>query len=780
MRILPTLLFILLALTVVSAQEKIDSLKKVIDQAEQDSNQVKTLYTYADAFRLKNATDFKKYIDKGLKLAQMLNFQKGIAEGYRRTGTYYRMQSNYEEGAVYFLKALKIFEKLNEQMGVAKCYDHLGLIYQRQMLRAAKKEKNVFYQKSEEYYQKVDEIYKRYDYVRGVAINCMNTAELNTYYKQYEKALKIYDEGIKLALEYRMVDVEADLYLSKADMFMMWGKDDLAITCLNTSIAKFLEVGNQQKLILSYMSLGRIYKGQKRYDQAIGYYEKALKLGRKTQSKYHLISALIHLSRVKIVLKQYDGVEKMLQESMTLSRTTNSMNTLLGAYQQKINLDVALNNFKQAFEDRGIFYRIKDSVFSARKSKQLTEMLTKFDSQKKENENALLRKDNLLQKETIKQQNLITGAIGVILVLTFVFAVVFLRASQKLRKQRNEMAQQNELLGVQKLEISTQNTVLSDQKGQILSQNEELMQQGEELKANKEFLELKHHELVKATKILEDKNIQIKQSLKAGLTIQRTILPSARLLKKCLSEYFVLYRPKDVVSGDFYWLSVAGINNLEVREGQYASTKQPKLILAAVDCTGHGIPGAFMSMIGFILLDRIVEVEHITDPASILNRLGELVQSVLDQGNNNNNNGMDISLVTLENVQGENQEKVKVTFSGARRPLYYIEHDKGGDGLQELKGQRNWIGGMNDGRGPFENQELWLEKGDLIYLTSDGLVDQNDQARRKFKKDRLKKLLSENAHLTLHKQQEILEQALDEHMQKTTQRDDILVWGVKV
>lgn len=781
MRTLRCIFFLLIIWPPILAQNKADSLKSIIEGAKQDTNLVKTLYAYADAFRLKNVTDFKRYVDQGLALAEKLDFDQGLAEGYRRTGTYYRMQSNYEEGTVYFLKSLQIFETLNNQMGIAKCYDHLGLIYQRQMLRATKKEKGVFYRKSEEYYRKVTTIYERIKYPKGIAINYMSMAELNTYHKQYEKAQQLYDKGIALALKEKFVEVEGDLYLSKADMYILWKKSEKAIEFLTKSITKFSEVGNQMKLILSYMSIGRIYEGKKLYNKALEYYTQALKRSRKVQSKYHLISGLIHVATVKIALRDLDGASAPLKESIELSREMNNMNTLLNAYKQRIALDLALKNYQQAFENQSIYHQVKDSVFNSRKSKQLTEMLAKFDSQKKESENALLRKDNLLQKETIKQQNLVTGAIGLILVLAIIFGVIFLRASQKLRKQRNEMRMQNELLEAQKHEISTQNELLTDQKAQILAQNEELQQQGEELMANKEFLETKHNALIKTSEALEQKNVQIKQSIKAGLTIQRAILPSVTRLKRHLSEYFVLYRPKDVVSGDFYWFSVEGRNSLEPAKDQLETTEQPKLILAAVDCTGHGVPGAFMSMIGFILLDRIVEVEHISDPASILERLSELVRLVLNQGEKATSGGMDIGLITLKSEQRDGREQVKLTFASARRPLYYIQNPQNNTkGVQELKGQRNLIGDKAGIEEPFENQELWLEKGGLVYLTSDGLVDQNDKQRRKFQKKRLMKLLNESTGLPLDAQKEVLEAALDEHMQGTTQRDDILVWGVRV
>lgn len=219
-----------------------------------------------------------------------------------------------------------------------------------------------------------------------------------------------------------------------------------------------------------------------------------------------------------------------------------------------------------------------------------------------------------------------------------------------------------------------------------------------------------------------------------------------------------------------------------MNEGQ----QNQKLLLAAVDCTGHGIQGAFMSMIGYILLDRIVEVERITDPAKILNRLAVLIAEALNQRESDRADGMDIALISLENestsqTTSSGKNEVKVTFAGAKRPLYFIKNPHNQVvATEEIKGQKRWIGGVTTNTTSFENQAFKLHSGDMLYLTTDGYSDQNDKKRRGFKTQNLKMVLQQNAYKDLTCQQKALSQALDQHMEGTTQRDDILIWGVRV
>jgi len=221
----------------------------------------------------------------------------------------------------------------------------------------------------------------------------------------------------------------------------------------------------------------------------------------------------------------------------------------------------------------------------------------------------------------------------------------------------------------------------------------------------------------------------------------------------------LIYKPKDVVSGDFYWFTIEG----------------NKIFLAAADCTGHGVPGAFMANMGMMFLHSIIKQEKIYDPAKILENLHKQVAQTLKQQKTGNNNGMDIALLSLEKIANE---KVQIKFCGAKRPLYYIEtHQKE---IKELKEIRKSIGGIQNIDKHFETQTLELSQGSLIYLGSDGLEDQNNSKRKKFGRKRIKSIIENTHHLPLSEQKEVLENDLEEHMQDTLQRDDILWMGIKL
>jgi len=270
-----------------------------------------------------------------------------------------------------------------------------------------------------------------------------------------------------------------------------------------------------------------------------------------------------------------------------------------------------------------------------------------------------------------------------------------------------------------------------------------------------------------AYQIIETKNKSTTDSLRYGKTIQQALLPSKEKLENAFGECFVFFRPKDIVSGDFYW----------------QSRLYNKEIIAAVDCTGHGVPGAFMSMIGHTLLSEIVNQHKISDPAQILGLLHNNIRKVLHQSTedgNINDDGMDACLCVIEPVGNDDKNpQMKVTFAGAKRPLIYIP--KPYSEVKHLRGDRKSIGGMQkeDVR-VFNNHELVLPKGSLIYLLSDGYPDQNGTDKGNFSTKKLEQLLLDNANLPMTEQKEILRKELASHQQQAEQRDDITIIGIRV
>lgn len=263
-------------------------------------------------------------------------------------------------------------------------------------------------------------------------------------------------------------------------------------------------------------------------------------------------------------------------------------------------------------------------------------------------------------------------------------------------------------------------------------------------------------------KEVESKNQLITSSIKYAKNIQSAILPDIEMMKKVVKDVFVIYLPKDIVSGDFYWFS----------------HKENKLFFAVVDCTGHGVPGAFMSIIGNTLLNEIVNVQEIFDTNRVLEMLHEGVRNKLRQAESTNQDGMDLVFCMVEYLKNN---KVKVSFSGAKRSLYYIKHQNPTQ-LIELKGDRKSIGGwQQESYRTFESQEVILDKEDLLYLTTDGIMDNPNNERKKFGFKRFKEMLLSNAHEDFETQRRmIFDNIKTFQVEESQQRDDISMLGIKL
>ena len=290
------------------------------------------------------------------------------------------------------------------------------------------------------------------------------------------------------------------------------------------------------------------------------------------------------------------------------------------------------------------------------------------------------------------------------------------------------------------------------------------------LKMLNETLELRvssrTHELKQQKDTIKEKNqkleIQAKRigdSIKVAQNIQQTILPDEQQLKQYFADYFLMYRPKDMVSGDFYWIHQI----------------QEQLIVVAADCTGHGVPGAMMTMIGKMSLDKIVKDQQVTSPKEIIHQLHQEINSTLIKDRAYDYHGMDLAIFAL---QPHTSTQFCLTFAGAKTNLYYITFPY--KDFKSLAGSRKPIGGEAYEHLSFHNQEVILPRGAMVYMGSDGLADQNNHRRRRFGTKLLYQLLKENAHLSATKQQEILEEALELHLLKSEQRDDILWLGLRL
>ena len=295
---------------------------------------------------------------------------------------------------------------------------------------------------------------------------------------------------------------------------------------------------------------------------------------------------------------------------------------------------------------------------------------------------------------------------------------------------------------------------------EIQEQNDKIMLTNAELKQQQEEIITQNEQINQQNVELEQKNQDIQDSLNYAQQIQQAMFPHWEQIQKHLPDSFIFFRPLEVVSGDFYWFAEL--------------PQEGKLFLAAVDCTGHGVPGAFMSMMGDTYLNQLVKENKITDPALILEKLHYSIRRNLQQSENTNRDGMDIVLVAID------KQKKELQFAGAKNPLVYFQDEK----LHEIKGHKFSIGGFQfEEKRTFETHTISIEKPTTFYLYSDGYQDQfGGREGRKFMVSQFRELLREIHPLPMSDQYKIVEEKLDKWMREGRQEqiDDILVWGAKV
>jgi serine phosphatase RsbU (regulator of sigma subunit) len=309
------------------------------------------------------------------------------------------------------------------------------------------------------------------------------------------------------------------------------------------------------------------------------------------------------------------------------------------------------------------------------------------------------------------------------------------------------------------LQIAAQQKEIAEANDNINQANEELQQQQEELLMMNENLENQKTTLALTYWQLKITSEQLEKSIEYASHIQAVIMPEKEQLLSFFSDIFILYQPKDVVSGDFYW---------------FAQTAPQKAIFALADCTGHGVPGAFMTMLGATLMHEIVNVRQLSgSPSDILQHLHCSVQKILKQVEGQNNDGMDISVCFFEK---ESENNTRLIFAGAKSRMCYT---LGGE-IFEIHGDKQFLGGKEALKSDFSNQEFLLPQSTQFYLFSDGYADQNDEKRKKIGSNLFKKTIAQNSHLPFEKQKEELLRLLFLHQNTEAQRDDITVVALKM
>ncbi|MBS1646229.1 MAG: serine/threonine-protein phosphatase [Bacteroidetes bacterium] len=524
------------------------------------------------------------------------------------------------------------------------------------------------------------------------------------------------------------------------------GKQD-KMDMLKRALRICLKTNNANYLVNIYNSLGGAYGNfyqkdttKTNYvDSAIVFLRAAFQINKKNELRYLNPQIKINLANEFSRKKEYDSalyyVNEVLAESkqnnekLFLSATTLKSNIFLSVGKTDSALYLALNNLKkiQNSDNKEMMENLYLALYLGYKIKKNPTEALKY-----------LEKLNTLQKK-ITQELMSTQYED----LNASYQI--LKKGQKI----SELTKQNELYEVKE-----------KQKTLVLVGALILILFGTvfiffTVKQNRRIKKL-HADVSTQKHLVEEKNKEITDSITYAKRIQNAILPNPKKWQTLLPHSFVLYQPKDIVAGDFYWLE---------ETAQY-------LYIAAADCTGHGVPGAMVSVVCSSALSKAVLEEKQTETHAILDATRRLVLEQLGKSEEKIRDGMDICLIRIN----KNNRK-HIQYSGANRPLY-ISNAQGE--LQELKPDKQPIGEYENEK-PFSQQELVLNENDTLYLLTDGYADQfGGDNNKKFSSKALKKLMTENAHKTIEEQNRIFTQAFFSWRNNIEQTDDVTLLGIKI
>jgi serine phosphatase RsbU (regulator of sigma subunit)/tetratricopeptide (TPR) repeat protein len=661
-----------------------------------------------------------EYAAQALQLATEANDSIEIAIVTNYLGDCYFSRKAYSMALDKYFTSYKIFQGFGKQRDVAFSLIDIGNIYFEQNLSSIAKG----------YYESAKEIFDVTKDKEGLALVYDKIGFVHLEHGEEDEALKFFINAHYFRKSLKDPELLALSNQNIAEVYLEREEYEKAISFLNNALENFKD----DKYLLNVadidMKIGDIYDYDEHYKKALFYYKDALKIHKRYKHRHE--TALLHNRIAETYLEQNKLSKSKLQciDALNIAYENDFIDIKAKSYLLMSEIFERQNNIRKAYDFQKRYAAVTDSIIEVKQMTQSAEMQVSYEIQQQENEIAILTKDQELSTETIAKQKIIGFAIGGGAFLLLVFAIFLYRSN--LHKQRT-----NKLLRHQKRDIEDKNA---------------------ELEIHQKAIEDKNKKIEKINK-------NITGSINYASRIQKAMLPKPELFKDFFKDAFVFFKPREKVSGDFYWIS--------------KNDEEEKVIVAAVDCTGHGVPGAFMSLIGNSYLNQIINTQKITTPDLILNLLHINIRLSLNQEENQSRDGMDIALCVID------YKNNTIEFSGARNPMFFILNNE----LVQVRGDNMDIGGMQrEKERRFNKQVIPIEKGMCLYLFSDGYQDQfGGKDRQKYMRKRFKEYLLEIHKLPMDEQRYVLEQNFEKWRDCgdgsgsiCDQIDDVLVIGLQL
>ena len=695
--------------------------------------------------------------ENALKIGNELKNLRILGSGYYNIGNSYYNKNDFKKALEYHLKSLQVREKSGEKNDIAASLNRLGILYynQAEFIKAVDFYKRVLeirieihdtkgsaiamlnlgnayfqmgnYDDAIGNYKQAYDYFRKLDYKNGIASTLNGIAVIYEAWNQYPSALDAYKEMLTIQEELGNDKEIANAYSNIGIAYTSMGTDSLeklygrqfkdtillkgyrptiqyfdeAIKNNLLALKKRREINDIRGIGTSLVNLGNTYSCIGNLKLAREYFRAWLKIADEIQDDDQQSTIYMSLGQIYYDEGNFEQALEYNNRAYELAKRINKK-----SYLRMITLNLskayaAIGEYKRALAYFMESNDIQGSLMTEESQKLIHEMQVKYETDAKENENRLLLADQKLKVASLKQKNNAIYFFISIIVAFIGFVIMLIRQNSQRKKANEELARKNTLITEQKKEIT--------------------------------------------------------DSIQYASRIQNAILPPDFYIDTLLPERFIIFRPRDIVSGDYYWIT----------------EKNNKIFTMIADCTGHGVPGAFMSMLGIAFLNEIVSKHNEIHAHDILNELRRQVIGSLHQTGREgeNQDGMDVALFILDRSNN------KLEFAGANNPLLIFRDNK----MMEFKSDNMPIGIHKNADKSFTNHEFVVEEGDVIYAFSDGYTDQFGGIKeKKFMLKNFKSLLQEIHNRPMDEQKIYLENTLDQWMGSLNQIDDILVMGVRI
>ncbi len=715
-------LLICLVMTVVglNAQNRtIDSLYNELKQAKHDTTRVKVYvdlsnnyFSFQPDSVLPNCQKAVKLARKNLATAKSTPlkffYATYLSSALDNIGVFYMRQGDFIKSIDYTNQSLEISKSVNDTVGIIACYSNLGYAF----------ENNGDIPKALEFYYKGLKMQENVSDKVGIARSLNNIGFIYQKQNDLSKALELHFKSLKIMEELDNKYGMARSLHNIGAIYRIQGELSKALSCHQRALKLQEEIDHKRGMAYSLIGIGLIYNDQGESSKAIDFIQKSLKISEEIQDNTNLVNALENLAN--ITLKQ-GNTSKALEYANRCLIVAKELGypeeikyaalTLKDIYQKQ-------NKHLDALKMYELYIQMKDSVFNEETRKSSIKKQFQYEYEKQATKDSIsnvtkMLAEQLRHEQEISQQKTITyvGFAGL--------AFMFLLAGVSFKAYKNK------------------------QRASIIIENQ------------------KH--------ILEEKHKEITDSINYAERIQRSFLATKELLDENLNEYFVLFKPKDIVSGDFYWASFAKASS--------ANGNRDLFYLATADSTGHGVPGAIMSLLNITSIELAIK-DGYHEPSKILDATRQTIIERLkkDGSIDGGKDGMDVSLTMYDFVNK------KLSIAAANNPVWIVRTLTNNEKeVIEIKPDKMPVGKHDKQNTSFTQQEIQLYSGDIVYTLTDGFPDQfGGNEGKKFMSKNLRELLLSNSHLPLVEQKQLLEKTFDSWKNNLEQVDDVTIIGVRV